>query len=158
MKSRTAVLLMSFLAVLCFSACGAGGGGKEDVDLAAFYDKVAAEYELPEMMTVTGDTLEQYYPGLGEMDLLQSVVKIPKISSAVNEYVFLQCASPEDAKAAAKILQARIDGQASGGAWYPASVRAWGAAQVAVNGNYAAMIAAGEDTGKILSEWNALFE
>jgi hypothetical protein len=132
-------------------------GAKETANLPAFYDSLEAEYGLPEMMAVTDDMLARYYPGLEEIDLLQSVVKIPEISSAVNEYVFLQCASPEDAAAAEKILQARIDGQAAGGAWYPATVKAWKTAQVAVHGNYVAMIAAGEDTEKIVSEWNALF-
>ncbi len=57
------------------------------------------------------------------------------MSAVVNEVVFLQCETDEDADKAAEILQKRIDYQVGdetnpGGAWYPESIESWKQAQV----------------------------
>ena len=82
-----------------------------------------------------GELLEGYYPGLSEIPAKQLVVKIPAMSSDVNEIVLMQGETEEDAESAAAILQARIDAQAEGGAWYPESLEAWKAAKVLRGGN-----------------------
>ena len=123
------------------SACGAGGEKTVEADLSDFYSGLEAAYELSGMVEADEDTVKRYYPGLEEIGLKQSIIRIPMISSVVSEFVFLQCETEGDAAAAAEILQARVDEQASGGAWYPATVKAWGRAAVLKNGSYVAMIA-----------------
>lgn len=155
-KSAVAVCAM-LLALSCLSACAAKPGAEKDADLGAFYETLAEEYELPGMTDVDGDDLDGYYPGLGEIPLRQCVAKVPLISAVVYEFVFIECENEADVSAAAEILQARVDGQASGGAWYPASMEAWGRARVLTNGRYVAMIAADVDTEGIAAKWDALF-
>ena len=77
------------------------------------------------------------------------------MSSDVNELVFLQCETEDDAAAAAKILQDRADGQAAGGAWYAESMEAWGNAAVLRQGKtYVALIASAE----FQADWEARFQ
>ncbi len=139
------------------SACGAGGEKTVEADLSDFYSGLEAAYELSGMVEADEDTVKRYYPGLEEIGLKQSIIRIPMISSVVSEFVFLQCETEGDAAAAAEILQARVDEQASGGAWYPATVKAWGRAAVLKNGSYVAMIAFGDNTESVAAEWEALF-
>ena len=98
-----------------------------------------------------GETLESYYPGLAELATEQLVAKAPMMSSVVNEIVLVQCASEEDAAAAAAILQERADAQAEGGAWYPESMEAWSNAQVLQEGTYAALIASSQHQDELVS-------
>ena len=71
--------------------------------------------------------------------------------------VLVECASAEDAAAVAEILQARIDAQVDGGAWYPASIEQWEKAQLVTNGNYVAMIACGDNSASIAEDFLAKF-
>ena len=79
------------------------------------------------------------------------------ISFQVEEYVFAQCQSEEDAAAVAQILQKRIDDQANGGAWYPESVESWEKAKVLTHGEYVAMIASATVQAEIEQSFNELF-
>ena len=58
---------------------------------------------------------------------------------------------------AAAILQDRVTTQAEGGAWYPASMEAWGNAQVVQQGTYVALIATDGTQDEIAEQFNALF-
>jgi len=151
--SVTAVLI---LALFFLPACAAQSGG--EADLAGFFQSLNETYTLPEMMEADEETIDGYYPGLNEITFVQKVVEIPKITSSVCEFVFVQCEDEKDTAAVEAILQARIDGQASGGAWYPATMAAWEKAEVIVSGDYVAMISAGDDTAEIAADWNALFD
>ncbi len=138
-------------AVLLLSAgCGAqrNGGGAEtaEVALGTLYAAMAESCGWDEdyMTDVEGDLLEDYYPGLGAIPAEQLLAKIPAMSSDVNEIVLIQCGTGEDAKSAADILQARIDSQVEGGAWYPEALEAWENAKVLRQGEtYVALIASG---------------
>ena len=79
------------------------------------------------------------------------------MSSVVNEIVLVQCASEEDAEAAAVILQERADAQAEGGAWYPESMEAWSKAQVLREGTYAALIASSQYQDALVSSFQEQF-
>lgn len=158
-KLLSAILAAAML--MSLAACGAATGGdtlEPDVDLDAFWTQLESDYEMPAMIESTDDIIEMYYFGLADIALSQSVIKVPMMSSVVSEYVFVRCEKAQDAAAVAEILQARVDDQAAGGAWYPDSVAAWGTAQVLTNGSYVAMIAAGDNTAAIADAWNALFE
>ncbi len=155
MKKILIAILTLALALTGLTACGKKGAAK-DVDLSEFWSQLESEIELPGMIE-NSDELISYYPGLEEITLTQSVIKVPMMTAVVNEYVFLQCENEEDAAKAAEILQTRVSQQADGGAWYPASVEAWSKAQVVTNGTYVAMVAAGDDTQAVVDKFNALF-
>ena len=166
MKKNIIVILSLVLALSCLAACGKTPPATtptgtptstpvESADLSAFWDELAAKYEMPAMTEVNDELMESYYPGLKDVATKQLVVKVPMMSSVVSEYVFVECESDADAATVQEILQKRVDDQAAGGAWYPDSVENWGKAQVIVNGAYVAMIAAGDNTADIVSDWNA---
>nr|WP_325179928.1 DUF4358 domain-containing protein [uncultured Oscillibacter sp.] len=145
---RNAVWLLAALLLL---ASGCGGqreeGGAEEADIALNTLYAGMEelcgWEEGYMADVEGELLEGYYPGLSEIPAKQLIVKVPAMSSDVNEIVLMQGETEEDAESAVAILQARIDAQAEGGAWYPESLEAWKAAKVLREGTYVALIASG---------------
>ena len=147
MKKRAVWVLAALL--LLASGCGGqredGGAEEADVALDTLYAGMEelCGWEEGYMADVEGELLEGYYPGLSEIPVKQLVVKVPAMSSDVNEIVLMQCETEEDAESAAAILQARIDAQAEGGAWYPESLEAWKAAQVLREGTFDALIASG---------------
>ena len=115
------------------------------------------------MTSIEADMLESYYPGLSDLTTKQLVAKIPMMSSVVNEMVFVQCETEEDAAKAAEILQARIAYQVGdetnpGGALYPESVAAWEKAQVIQEGTYVAMVASAEHQAEIVEQFQQQFQ
>ena len=159
--------LMIAFTMLLLTACGGNESGDAtafDADLQSFYDTLAEEYQWEDgyLVDIEGEMLESYYPGLGEISTKQFIAKMPMMSSVVNEMVFLQCETEEDAAKAAEILQDRIDYQVGdennpGGAWYPESIEAWKQGQVIQQGNYVAMVASAEHQTAISEAFNALF-
>ena len=158
MKKLYAVMAAALLLCGVLSACGSKTETANDVDLTAFYNGLAEQYDWgDDMMDLDSDMLEMYYPGLGDIAAKQFLAKAPVMSYAVNEYVFMQCENEDDAAQAAKILQTRIDSQADGDAFYPETIDQWKAAKVLQNGAYVAMIASGEHQTEIEDAWNAQF-
>ena len=156
----TALLALA-LALCTLTACG----GKKDtpetveVDLTSFFAELEEKYDWGEgyMADIEGELLENYYPGISDIQAAQFVAKAPMMSAVVNEIVLMQCGSEEDAAAAAAILQTRVDTQAEGGAWYPASMEAWGKAQVIQHGTYVAMFASAANQQELVDDFEALF-
>ncbi|MEG1633663.1 MAG: DUF4358 domain-containing protein [Oscillospiraceae bacterium] len=158
MKKAIISVLSIALLVSCLAACGAAPAAKS-ADLPAFWDKISGEYEMPAMADeVTPEELETFYAGLKDISLKQSVIKVPMMTASANEFLFVECEKSEDVAKVQEIFQKCIDDQAAGGAWYPESVAAWAKAKVATNGNYVAMIAGGDNTEKIVTEFNDLFK
>ncbi len=158
MKKSMTILLVLVLGTL--TACGKqAGAAAVDVDLPAFYMELEEKYQWGEdyMVDVEGELLENYYPGISDIPAVQFVAKAPMMSAVVNELVFMQCETEEDAEAAAAILQTRVDTQAEGGAWYPESMEAWGKGQVIQHGTYVAMIASASYQQEMADDFNALF-
>lgn len=155
------------LMMLALTACGGNEPNDTpaaDADLQSFYDTLAEEFGWEEgyLVDIEGEMLESYYPGLSKISTKQFIAKMPMMSSVVNEVVFLQCDTEEDAAKAAEILQDRIDYQVGdennpGGAWYPESIEAWKKGQVVQQGTYVAMIASAEYQNAIVEQFNALF-
>ena len=168
MKKWFVMALAACMLTGLLAGCGSKEEGSAQVDLSAFYEALAEEYHWSEdpqtsqegdllMSSVEGELLESYYPGLADVATEQLIVKAPMMSAVVNEVVFAQCKSEDDAASAAEILQYRADAQAEGGAWYPESMEAWGKAKVIQNGTYVAMIASAERQTEIEDAFNALF-
>lgn len=153
MKRFLTLALSALLAAGLLTACGGTSDGSADtaeVSLSSFYAGLAEEYGWTEdaassgeedilMMDVEGDLLESYYPGLADVATEQLIAKAPMMSAVVNEIVLAQCATEEDAAAAASILQDRVD------------------AQVVQHGTYVAMIATAEHQDEITEQFNAQF-
>ena len=174
MKKLLTLALSALLTMSLLTACGGETAPQNDVDLTAFYNTLAEEYGWVEdaassgpddvlMSNIEGDLLESYYPGLSDLTTKQLVAKIPMMSSVVNEMVFVQCETEEDAAKAAEILQARIAYQVGdetnpGGALYPESVAAWEKAQVIQEGTYVAMVASAEHQAEIVEQFQQQFQ
>ena len=162
MKKRAVWILAALL--LLASGCGRqreeGGTEEPDVALNTLYAGMeeSCGWEEGYMADVEGELLEGYYPGLSEIPAKQLVVKIPAMSSDVNEIVLMQGETEEDAESAAAILQARIDAQAEGGAWYPESLEAWKAAKVLREGACAALIASGAHQEALEEQFRLQFQ
>lgn len=159
---RTTTLALSVLMLLgLLTACGGkeDGAAEPDVDLEAFYAAVEEEYGWGGgyMVDIEGDMLDSYYPGLSDITAKQLVAKMPMMSSVVNEMVFMQCETEDDAANAAAILQDRINVQAQGGAWYPESMEAWSSGIVIRQGTYVAMVASAEHQDEISEGFNQKF-
>lgn len=164
MKKLLVLILAVFM--LALTACGGNETAEPsaDADLQSLYNTLAEEFQWDEgyLVDIEGEMLESYYPGLSEISVKQFIAKMPMMSSVVNEIVFLQCESEEDAGKAVEILQDRIDYQVGdennpGGAWYPESIEAWKKGQVIQQGTYVAMIASAEYQDEIVGRFNALF-
>ena len=101
--------------------------------------------------------LEMYYPGLAAIETEQMHVYIPGMSFSAFEVVLIELANAGDAEAVKTILQARIDAQAAGGAWYPQAVEGWvNNSRIVTNGKYV-MMAVGSDCDKFVDAFNAQF-
>ena len=109
------------------------------------------------MVDIEGDMLEGYYPGLSDIAAKQFIAKMPMMSSVVNEMVFMECETEDDAALAAALLQDRITTQAEGGAWYPESMEAWSKAQIIQHGAYVAMFASASYQQEMVDGFEALF-
>ena len=171
MKRFLTLALSALLAAGLLTACGGTSDGSADtaeVSLSSFYAGLAEEYGWTEdaassgeedilMMDVEGDLLESYYPGLADVATEQLIAKAPMMSAVVNEIVLAQCATEEDAAAAASILQDRVDAQAEGGAWYPEPTEMWRSeSRIVSNGNFVMLVAhTGADS--VVEQFNALF-
>ena len=162
MKKRAVWMLAALL--LLASGCGGqreeGRAEDSDVALNTLYAGMeeACGWEEGYMADVEGELLESYYPGLSGIPAKQLVAKVPAMSSDVNEVVLIQCETEEDAESAAVILQARIDAQAEGGAWYPESLEAWKSARVLRQGTYAALIASGAHQAELEEQFRSQFQ
>ena len=143
--------LISLTLALCLclglTACaGAGGenGGDQDVfttDLSAFYDDMFSTIfpdpnNAPSMSEVTGDYLDQLYPGLSEVETTQCLVYAPMITAVAYEIALVEVTNAADVQTVQDIFQARIDSQVEGGAFYPGTVEAWqNGSEIVVRGN-----------------------
>lgn len=159
---KTMPLALAVLMLLgALTACGGDTAeAVPDVDLEAFYADIEEGYGWGGgyMVDIEGDMLDSYYPGLQDIAAKQFVAKMPMMSSVVNEMVFMQCETEDDAANAAAILQDRINVQAQGGAWYPESMEAWSHGIVIQQGTYVAMVASAEHQNEISSGFNQKFQ
>ena len=131
------------------------------MDLNAFYVSLTETYgenfpanmnlcEMPEM-------LDGFFPGLSDIGTNQMMIYQPMMGAVVCEIALIEVADAANVDAVKNILQARIDAQVEGGAWYPESIEGWkNSSRIAVNGNYVMMIAYSE-CDAVVDAFNALF-
>ena len=163
--------LISLTLALCLclglTACsGAGGenGGDQDVfttDLSAFYDDMFSTIfpdpnNAPSMSEVTGDYLDQLYPGLSEVETTQCLVYAPMITAVAYEIALVEVANADDVATVQEIFQTRIDTQIESGAFYPATVEAWqNDSEIVVRGNCVCLFV-GAEKDDMVAAFNAL--
>lgn len=163
MKKRWLTITLAAVMAGLLAACG---GTKEPeaktVDLTQLYSEIeeACAWDEGYMVDIEGEMLDAYYPGLSEIATKQLVAKMPMMSAVVNEMVFAECETEEDAAAVAAVLQSRIDYQVGdennpGGAWYPESIAAWEKGEVIQQGTYVALVASASYQEDIVNRFNA---
>ena len=101
--------------------------------------------------------VEMYYPGLTSIETNQLHVYIPGMSFSAYEIVLIELVNESDVETVKAMLQARIDMQAEGGAWYPEAIEGWvNNARIVTNGCYV-MLAVGTDCDAFVEAFNAQF-
>ena len=97
------------------------------------------------------------YPGLSDIATEQCLAYAPMFSLSAAESVLVQVSNVSDVDTVKGILQARIDAQVNGGAFYPMAVEAWeNNSRIGSNGNYI-MLVVSDDCDAVVDEFNALF-
>ena len=172
------ILCAAMAAVLCLSLLSACSGNKadgtsqapeKDVDLAAFAQTATESHEIggflqridvedPDMGEFMADMLNNYYPGLTDLELKQTEIYMSMISFSSGELALAQAKSAEDAAKVQEIFQARVDAKTTDGPGnYPEEVEMWQrSSKVVSNGSYVMLVCA-EDCDAIVNEFNALF-
>lgn len=128
-----------------------------NVDLSAFYSSITGKYEFAMLELADNEILDNFYPGMTGISIEQRLIYICGMTMNNGEFGLVQVKDSKDVDAVKSIFQARIDAQASGGAWYPQAVESWtNNARVVSNGNYVMMVVH-ENCDDIVKEFNALF-
>ena len=153
---RMPVLILAIL--LALTACGGKNEQTPTADLERFYGEMQQEFGWDALIPTEGEMLDTYYPGLSELNTRQLVAVAPMMSAVVNEMVFLEAESEEEAIQAEAILQQRLQEQIDGGAWYPESIAAWERGEVIREGTFVALIAANERQDEVAKRFRALFQ
>ena len=131
-----------------------------EIDMQMYFDDFMAtlgEENTPMMMPADPDTLAAFYPGLSDIATKQCVVQLAAMSAVAFEFALVECENAEDVETVKSIFEARKAYQVEGGAWYPETVAAWENAEIVVQGNFVALILAGEATADAFVAFNDLF-
>ena len=140
--------------------------GPGRVDLAAFAQAVLENHEFPRLDRIDpadGEfgavMLDNYYPGLKELDLAQIEIYLAPISFSGGELALVQAGNAADAARVKDIFQARVDAKTREGPNnYPEEVEMWQHySAVASSGSYV-MLVNNEESAAIVSEFNGLFQ
>ena len=173
------IIALCTAAALCLTLLSACSAGKEDspsqapgkdVHLAPFAQTVTENHDMggflqridaddPDMGEFMADMLNNYYPGLTDLELEQMEVYMSMISFSSGELALVQAKNADDAARVKEIFQARIDSKSTEGANnYPEEVEMWQrSARTAEYGSYV-MLVCHEDADAIVSEFNDLFK
>ena len=153
---------LAMVMMLSLVACGGNKAPAEAPDLTKYYEDFMAtlgEGNTPAMVSANDDAsyVDSFFPGLNDVELKQSVLMMAAMAQVGFEIDLVECANADDVETVKGILQARIDSQVAGGAFYPSVAEAWEKAELIVNGNVVALICAGEAQDSAVEAFNALF-
>ena len=156
-------MLMAALALTMLftvTACGGASSGNSDpnLDLAGFYEEIRGDYEFPMSMQLAEQEVQDiFYAGLSEIETEQCLVYANMMTMNMGEFALVKVTNSEDVEAVKAILQARIDTQVNGGAFYPEAEAQWADNSTVVsNGNYI-MIVVQSEFEAIVEKFNSQF-
>ena len=133
------------------------GPTDSDEDLEAFLGSLFDSYDFPGMDVLATDFIANWYSGLTAIPAVQRVVCTTAIGFNTAEIALVQVTNSSDVSAVKSILQARIDSQVAGGAFYPAAVEQWEKNnRIVEHGNYIMMVVH-SNCDDIVADFNALF-
>lgn len=140
------------------SNSGEGSGSAASVDLSSFYADMTGEYDFQTLQEFTGDVLESYYAGMGDIATKQCLIMGTMMTMNNGEFCLVEVSDSKDVDTVKSIFQSRIDYMVNGGAWYPAPTEQWtNNSRVVSNGNYVMMVVH-ENCDDIVEAFNALFK
>lgn len=163
MKRFLLVTLACALLLAGLLACS-GGPEQKQADLSAFAKSLQEKYEFaaylsemtPEYPYFEED-MNNYMPGLLELDLEQRVIYMSMITLNNGEFAVVQAKNADDAARVKDAFQHRIDYMVETGAFYPGSVELWtNYSRIEVNGTYVLLVCA-QECDAIVDAFNALF-
>ena len=137
------------LAVLTLSLCGCTGGKTKGPEpgtaVATFYQAIldaqpADAEELIFFEESNPDMIENFYPGLTDIELSQQAFYMPPIVTHPCEIVLVEVKNKDDVQAVADIFQARIDMGADDTSYFESAAGWQRFAQVQASGNFVCMI------------------
>lgn len=139
------------------SDSGENSGSTASVDLSTFYNDMTSQYEFPALQAFTGDVLESYYAGMGDIATKQCLVMGSQMTMNNGEFCLVEVSDSKDVDTVKSIFQARIDYMVNGGAWYPAPTEQWtNNSRVVSSGNFVMMVVH-ESCDDIVEAFNGLF-
>lgn len=124
--------------------------------LAAFFNTLTENFEMAMLADMDRDLIDAYLPGLNDITLVQSVMKMPMMSAVVCEIYMVECENTDDAAKVAEIFEARKQAQVDGGAWYPESIATWELTEIVVSDNFVALFAH-PNAADMAAEFDAAF-
>ena len=140
------------------SDSGENSGSTASVDLSTFYNDMTSQYEFPALQAFTGDVLESYYAGMGDIATKQCLVMGSQMTMNNGEFCLVEVSDSKDVDTVKSIFQSRIDYMVNGGAWYPAPTEQWtNNSRVVSNGNFVMMVVH-ENCDDIVEAFNGLFK
>lgn len=140
------------------SNSGENSGSAASVDLTTFYNDMTSQYEFPALQAFTGDVLESYYAGMGDIATKQCLVMGSQMTMNNGEFCLVEVSDSKDVDTVKSIFQSRIDYMVNGGAWYPAPTEQWtNNSRVVSNGNFVMMVVH-ENCDDIVEAFNGLFK
>lgn len=168
MKRIFSLALAAALLTAMLSACGGNSEGGQDkqADLAAFAQTVQKSHSFPNLDRLDPEDeefgavmLDNYYPGLKDMDLEQVEIYLAAVSFSGGELALVQAKNAGDAARVKEIFDARVTFKTTEGPGnYPEEVEMWQRSSAVVsNGNYV-MLVNSKDSAAIVSEFNELFQ
>lgn len=158
-------LTLALAALLALAACTCSTPQAQEsaqaVDLNAFYSTIFTDPDnTPALqdLTESPELLNGVYPGLADIGVKQMVAVTPLMAQVAADVVLVEANTPEDAQKVKTILQARIDAQKSGGAFYPALAEIWeNQSEIVTRGNFVALFAL-EGKDAVAERFKALFD
>ena len=127
------------------------------VDLTAFYKDMTGQYSFQSLQAMTGEMLDNFYPGMSAVSTKQQLIMGTMLSMNNGEFCLVEVSDSKDVSTVKSIFQARVDYMVDGGAWYPEPTEQWTRnSRVVANGNYVMMVV-NEQCDSIVSAFNKLF-
>lgn len=154
----TATILLDGITAVDRSAIVRCSFEETSLDFISFYEELAAASDYQGGMMLVDDEMLRYsYPTLFDYEFVRSAIYMPMMSAVASELAFIEVLDEADVDTAKAVLQARIDAQIAGGAWYPATIEGWEKnARIVVHGTYL-MLAVGENVDDVVAAFDAQF-